>query len=226
MSDIEFPRRFSISGFYKYAVFLVYSFVLAQSFQVSSNVFIPFDKVINTIEGFENALLLLIVYFFIISGWINYYKSITINPHTENKRGIETRFGTARFCIDLVIIFLYNYLINLIPDKYYSTIFVYVFPFIFICFLIWDILRFFEYRNEGKFIGKKGERISRLAVTGIFSFVIILQAYLFNLSKPPLVTTGDISIWNLVFIISTLTIMIIYRRNTAETILSNRKKKE
>jgi hypothetical protein len=42
-------------------------------------------------EGLENAMMLLLSYFFIISGWINYFKSIKINPHTHTK-------PSANFC--------------------------------------------------------------------------------------------------------------------------------
>lgn len=46
---MELPKKLSVSDF-RYAVFIIYSFVIAQSFQVSSNVFIPFDKVITTYD--------------------------------------------------------------------------------------------------------------------------------------------------------------------------------
>lgn len=223
---MELPKKLSVSDFYRYGVFLVYSFVIAQSFQVSTNVFIPFDKVITTYDGLENAFTLLLAYFFILSGWVNYYKSITITPHTEGKYGNETRIGTSRFCVDLLIIFLYNYLINLVPTKtYHGTIFVYVFPFIFICFLIWDLLRFFEYRNIAKTEHRKGERKSRLIVTGIFLLIIGIQAYFYSIPKQPLYIAEGIVVWNFVFTITTLGIVIVYRRITSETILRTPKRK-
>ncbi len=93
-----------MSKFYKYAVFLVYSFVIAQSFLISSDIFIPFDKVITTLDGAENAFMLLVAYFFILSGWVNYYKAITILPHREKESGQATRIGTARFCVDYLFV--------------------------------------------------------------------------------------------------------------------------
>jgi len=41
---LKLPEELSASKFFKYAVFLVYSFVIAQSFQVSTKVLIPFEK--------------------------------------------------------------------------------------------------------------------------------------------------------------------------------------
>jgi hypothetical protein len=132
--------------------------VIAQSFLVSSTVFIPFQKVTTSTDGAENAFMLLLAYFFILSGWINYYKAITITPHKEEEQGNETRLGTARFCVDLLIIFLYNNLVTLIPNKiHHASIFMYILPFIFICFLAWDILRFIEYRKSGHVSESKGQ---------------------------------------------------------------------
>ncbi len=129
----------------------------------------------------------------------------------------------------VLIIFLYNYLVSLIPDtnytNYHGSIFVYVLPLFFFSFLAWDILRFFEYKNVDKGQKKevkkdKEQRVSRIIVTTTFLAIIMIQAglYAFVLPEYPL-SAGDTVISNFVFIGITLAIMIGYRLFTNEPIL-------
>ena len=74
-------------------------------------------------NGFENIMFSILIYFFIFSSWVNYFKSITINLHSD------TQLGLGRFGIDLFIIYIYYYLVSIIDNRdYHAHVFVYVLP--------------------------------------------------------------------------------------------------
>jgi len=118
---VGFPD--TLPEFYKYAVFVVFSVIIGQSFVKSTTVLIPFNRLF-TYDGFENAFMLVLVYFFIITSWIGYFQSIIRKPHTE------TKIGTARFGTDLFILYVFYYILNLVDKGAHGDLFVWAFPLI------------------------------------------------------------------------------------------------
>jgi hypothetical protein len=100
----------ALPDFYKYVVFVVVAVIIGQSFVKSTTILIPFNR-LSTYDGFENAFMLILVYFFIVTGWIGYFKSIMRKPHKE------TKIGTARFGTDLFILYIFYYMLNLVSNK-------------------------------------------------------------------------------------------------------------
>ncbi|MGB7952647.1 MAG: hypothetical protein WCF23_01595, partial [Candidatus Nitrosopolaris sp.] len=94
-----------MSEFYKYIVFVGFAVIIGQSFVKSTTILIPFNR-LSTYDGFENAFMLILVYFFIVTSWIGYFRSIIKKPHTE------TKIGTARFGTDLFILYMFYYMLN------------------------------------------------------------------------------------------------------------------
>jgi hypothetical protein len=207
---LTFPR--TLSEFYTYAVFVVFAVVIAQSFQESTAIFTPIDKLF-TYDGIENALLLIFVYFFIVTSWVVYFKAITMDPHTE------TKVGATRFGVDLFIIFLYYYLLTQIPiQAHHGDIFVWVFPIIFVTFVIWDILRYREYMRKAKEPREThANRKNRIVVTGLALLVSLVIAILYKYVIPlEKLTMHGVVVWNIVFIIVYFITIGMYRRRTWE----------
>lgn len=191
--------------FYKYIVFVIFAVVVAQSFPQSVKVFIPLTN-LRTYDGIETALVSGMVYSFIFTSWIGYFLSITKNSHKE------TKLGSLRFAIDLFIIYLFYYLLTLAADIHqHISIFELVLPAIFITFISWDIVKYFEYRHESK--EDTDERINRAIITAIFLVIIVAQAYSYMALNPisqPLIFQSN-NVWNIVFTISSIIILSLYR---------------
>jgi len=191
----------------------MFAIVIAESFPISIKIFVPFTNLL-TYNGIENALTLILIYFFIITSWIGYFSSITLNPHTQTKTGI------SRFSIDLFIIFLYYYLILLAQDiSHHGDIFVYVLPLIFSAFLVWDFLRYVEYKNvkrESK--QAHANRKNRLGRTGLVLvlFIILSLSYAYLIPLKKLTIDGNVVVWNILFIAVSFTIVFVYRWKTLE----------
>lgn len=204
MSDkIErIPER--LPDFYRYAVFVIYAVVIAQSFPLVTDIFIPYTNVLS-FDGFENALTLILVYFFVVTSWIGYFKSITHRPHSENKYGL-TRFG-----LDLFLIYQFYYMVNLIPNKsYHGDIFVWSFPAIFVTFLVWDIVKYYEFKKESKL--ERVNRKNRLVVTllTLVPFVGVAVTYYYLIPIHPLIYNTN-NVWNIIFIVISFVIIFAYR---------------
>jgi len=131
----------TLSEFYKFTIDAIYAFIIGLSFVQLDNLVTPFEKI------FQNFIPILgvgFVYFLIIAGWVGYHKSIMIQPHWG-------RFGTLRYLIDLFIMFIvYNLLLVSNPSSstMYGQIFIYLIPILFTLYLIWDMVRIFEFRKR------------------------------------------------------------------------------
>jgi hypothetical protein len=216
---LDFPH--TLSEFYTYAVFVVFAVVIAQSFLQSTAIFTPIGRLFSY-DGLETALLLILVYFFIVTSWVGYFKAITLNPHTETKLG-ATRFGT-----DLFIIFLYYYLLTQIQDKaHHGDIFVWIFPIIFATFIFWDILRYLEYKRIKKEVREAhANRKNRIVVTSLAFIVFAVMAIIYKYAIPleKLTIDGNVVVWNTVFIVASFIIIALYRRRTWERMMKRKKR--
>lgn len=163
-----------ISDFYRYGIFIVFAVVIAGSFPIFTKIFLPFNNLF-TYNGFENGLALVFTFLTILSSWLYYFKAISIDKHTE------TKIGLFRFLLDLFIVYLYYYLISQASDtQYHKDIFVYTIPVIFACYLLWDFLRFIEYKKVTKEPKRAhADRKFKLLVSGsaLGAFMIVSLVY-------------------------------------------------
>jgi hypothetical protein len=210
----EPPTETDLSKLYKYAMTVVFAVVIAESFPQSIEIFLPSNGEIVTYERFESGSGWFLAYFLVISSWIYYFRSIIIDPHTE------TRYGVARFTLDLIIVYLYYYLLILISDQpSYSVIFAWVFPVIFASYLAWDWLRYREYRASRKEAGQAhATRKNRLVITGIVLVAFVAMSVLYSVATPLVSFTiyGSHNAWNIIFIYGYLAILVVYRLKTIE----------
>jgi hypothetical protein len=200
--SLDTPKK--LSDFYQHAINVLFSVVIATTFPLTTEAFIQLTKLAN-FDNLETALTLVFVYFFIITSWVGYFKSITNKPHTE------TKLGTARFGVDIFLVYLFYYLLTLVPDNVrHDEIFMGVLPIIFGTFLLWDTLKYLEYRREQE---EARERIYRLVITlmAFAAFLFLLVLYRYLTATFTLKINEDVISWNLLFITLSFIIVALYR---------------
>lgn len=210
-TDLSSPSN--VREFYPYAVNIIYAVIITLSFEIAAKVFIPLDTPFQSYDSFLRSSALVLSYFFIISGWIGYTKSIAKRPHRESQ------LGNARFVIDLVILFLAFYLLSLTePERFESFVsvfntFIWIFPISFMAYIIWDALKYFEYRTSSE---ERQTSISRWRVTGYAFALLLVQATVYsNLAISDYyerLTWDNQSISEFPFIITSTVIIFLYRR--------------
>lgn len=153
--------------FFPFAIHIINAAIIAFSFELVKDTFIPFE-LIKTTSDQVNFIAILFVWGFLISGWLGYTNSVREKPHKE---GVV---GNSRFVVELIISFLILYLFIISEkirfDTYFGSAFVWVIPTIFGLFIIWDILKFVEYRKE---------YYVRRMLLSIFAFIAFLALDLF-----------------------------------------------
>ena len=80
-------------------------------------------------------------YILIVSSWIGYSRSTSIRPYKDTGRGI------ARFVFDLIILFEYFYLLQIIQTEHINS-FAAVVWVIFLTYALSDIIKVFEHSTQ------------------------------------------------------------------------------
>jgi hypothetical protein len=197
----------TLPDFFQHAINVLFAFVIISSFDIATHLFVPLSNLLEYVN-FERSLALIFVYFFIITGWIGYFKSITHKEHTETKLGI------ARFGLDLIIVYLYYYLVTLVVNNNYGDIFNWGLPTIVGLYVLWDILKWFEYRNDLNSETEKASRINRTLITAILLAGVLIQSYIhyYIISIIPSLLFGKIIVWEFMFIVTSIVMVLLYRR--------------
>lgn len=196
----------------QHAVNILFALVLIQSFPLATQIFTPLSNLTNYFN-IVNAMAILFVYFFIITSWIGYFKSIQSKQHSEKKSGL------ARFGIDIFIIYLYYYLVQVLIHNEvnsvdqianYSEIFLWILPIIVGAFVLWDGIKWLEHRPDSE---ERANRFNRMLITWLFFGGIILQSILYYYSQyTKQLKLGDIVIWDILFFIISFLMTFFYRK--------------
>lgn len=165
------------ASFYQNAVNIIFAIIISQSFFLATKVIIPFNNIFETDEIFLKTSALFLAYVVIISGWIGYARSITDKPHKNNRNGV------IRFLLDLLILFEFFYLLQLTTNiEYFQNEFHWVMLSLFITFLFWDMVKFFEHKTKRNIKDIQDRRkwtvvffIICLIITLVYEFIIIQQ---------------------------------------------------
>lgn len=169
-----------LNTFYRKTVDIIYAFIVGQSFLQLDSLFIPITAISDWHRLVDLAAVFL-AYFISIAGWITYHKSIVHRPHFG-------RWGNARYAVDLLILFLTYYLLRLSkPDgrTAYGETFTWLIPMLFLAYLVWDAIKFFEYRPYEK-VGTKS-----LGTTLLFGFLFLLLSFVYHSVVAALPITPD-----------------------------------
>lgn len=126
-------------GFYRNAIHFIFAIIIAQSFVIASDILIPIDGVA---ENAHRALNLILSYVVIIAGWVGYARSMSVMPHKDS------RLGALRFVLDLVILFEYFYLLQILQTSRAGAEMHLVMIVIFGTYLLWDAAKYFEYTGK------------------------------------------------------------------------------
>lgn len=197
----------TLGDFYQFAIHLIYAVIIGQSFLLASSVFVPIDKIFN-FSGFENGYALFLAYVVAVTGWVGWARSIVKSPHSENA------LGNFRFITDLVIMFLYYYLLSLADPatiNRYGDTFVWVFPSIFGAYIAWDVLKYFEYKCDVQKAIR--DRKKRLLISVYFFIAFTIQSIIFQYvtQNQQFLNWDGNSLWLEVFISSSFVLTITYR---------------
>lgn len=197
------------SGFYQYAVHLVYAIIIALSFDVAIQVFIPIQIFWQSYDHFLNGMGLLLAYVFVVSGWVGWTKSIIDRPHKINF------CGNSRFVLDLFIGFWYFYLIQLSkPENFseFNQIFTWVIPTIFGVYIIWDLAKLKEYNFKDR---EKVVRGNRVRKTLYFTILFLIVALIYSNADQNDVTINfyENNILDLIFIFISIILVLLYRKS-------------
>lgn len=187
--------------------------MLTSSFDIARDAIIPFSN-IKTCDDYVHVFAIVFVYMVLISGWVGYTKSISVRHHTN------TGLGNTRFVLDLCIAFFTFYAINLTnnSDKYkiytthYGELFLYILPIIFGLYVVWDIVKYYEYKklvNNNN--GENTINSNRLFISGISFIVICIQSIIFYLVDLIFISSINVTLIYLSFTISSFIIVIKYR---------------
>jgi hypothetical protein len=172
---LEVPKKFP--EFLQHALHVVYGVVIALSFDISRHVVIPIS---NILVMPVNTGILILGYFIIVTSWIGFFKSVKDSPHRENK------YGIMRFGVDLFIVYLFFYMVGIAdPQKDQSNhkdVFVWILPVMYGTFLLWDLLKFKEYKNERTKHRAIRKRRIKITINYFLIFLAISALYQYSIA--------------------------------------------
>ena len=183
--------------------------MIALSFAQASTIIIPFSHLVSG-QGVVSIFALVLIYFIIFTSWIGHYRSTRHWPYSTAKTGI------TRFIVSLSLLYLYYQSVNLLAGvnrQHYDDTLLYVLPAIFSGYVVYDVLKYLEYRNTAK--RERKDIGYRLIITAVFFGSFLgLSAFYYHLaivgSIIPL-ETGSIIVLRPLFIAIAVVLVIVYR---------------
>lgn len=199
--------------FFEASIHLIYAVIAATGFLIATSIYIPVQNLF-TYTGSLSAFALAFVYFFMISAWYGFFRSVQQFKHTERKLGI------SRYAIGLLNTFILYYMISLTSTKEGTDFhgIIWLLPVFFSLVVIAHIIKYFEYRhyrddeNENKRVNINLLRLT-IVTTVIFLTLFIVQAFSYDycIKNLPDLKWDAIIAWNPVFIVTSTIITGVYR---------------
>lgn len=140
----------SITKVYAMVNDVIFGFLITQSF-------LEYESILVPLSFSFNLFMLVFIYAAIVLSWVGYRKSIMKKPYK----------GSIRFFVDLLILFIYFTLLMSVGTL---SLALWAFASMFLCYSIWDILKFSEYPEE------KFSRI-KISVSGFLLSLPIAVSY-------------------------------------------------
>lgn len=207
--------------FFQFAIHLIYAIVVAHGFSLSTSVFIPITKMLESEADAFNAGALAFAFFITVSSWVGYSRSIFTMGYSNS------RFGVLRFVTDLFILFFYYLLFTLVSPDYYSnypqTFLLLVL--IFFAYLSWDTLKHKDAIQKKSKLTKRIFQRADITTWYFLGFVLLFIAYLSvtsNISSIPMLNTIHI---NSIFLAVAVVFMTGYRLRKWKPTVRRRKRK-
>lgn len=196
----------TLSEFFHASIHLVFAVVSAEGFVVARSIYVPIENLYN-FDGITSAIALIFAYFFLVTSWIGYYKSVDTYPHTETKKGI------ARYGFGLLVTFLIYYMLSLthVDNKTkYGEIF-WLLPVFFAILIIIHYIKSKEYKKELKKIDRENFEDIMVLTAAFFTIFLILAVVHHFLYDNLVFKIGDISITQIIFIFLAICFTFWYR---------------
>jgi hypothetical protein len=177
---------------------IVFGVIVGVSFTDFRDILVPISVKFETFT-------LLLAYVTVIGSWIGYHRAI-------NKKPDES---AVRFIIDLIILYLYFYLIYSITD--FFTVLA-ILPLIFGLYTIWAVTRDLAFKKRGEIVRRGviydstlGKSSSKKNTIFFILFLAQFLIYLFfgNSFQQPVILAAPLFNWLL--LISGITMLVIYR---------------
>jgi hypothetical protein len=224
----EEDEKDKVAKFYSTLIDVVYGIIISTSFLVVAQVILPVDKLMNW-NGITVAFGAFFAYYLVLSGWYGLHRSIVKKPFK-----LDTDLSKVRFGINLLIIFLEFYLVALatgliaegikidevdwsdedeVTQAYqilkgnYEDIFTGVLPSIYIAYIIWDLIKLAEYRDDLKDKVKRWMLLKRTISTAFIMAAFIVLSVAYSQYLLSMNSLDD----NLTALFISLTLVVIYR---------------
>ena len=169
---------------------IIFGVIIAASFISFREDLIPFDF------SFRN-MMLLVSYLIVVLSWVGYHKAVAEKPHK----------GWTRFAIDLVLLFLYFYLIFTENVEEFLLVTIGMF----FLYLLWVAKRKFEYPPKpGHESRLESAKIYRSLAAFIIS-TIMYNLYVIYVPTNPTWIFYDAEVIDWLAIISVLILNVVYR---------------
>ena len=168
---------------------VIYGIVIIAGFGVAIKISFPLTNLIphmdvsytfSNYNGLITAIALIFLYVLVISSWISHRKSL-------RDRVYLGFLGNVRFVLDIIILFFYSYFITFLSSdatkyngivytyfEYFGNVFLWGLPIVFSLYVIWDAIKFQEYKNHLTTPSHSGRIIPSI----IFSILFLVQALL------------------------------------------------
>lgn len=194
--------------FFEGSIHLIFAVVIAQGFTIAGQVFLPITN-LYTYSGFLSAFALIFAYFFTVTAWYGFFKSVKTFPHNQISRFTITRYGIAVFNA-----FILYYMISLTASKTtidFPALFFLVIVYFFMIILV-HLIKSVERLGINR-IGIHSRLQKTLGVTTVFLviFVIILSSYEYLIQNVPNLKWNDEVAWHPIFLAGFLGLSAWYR---------------
>ena len=160
--------------FFEGSIHLVFAVVIAQGFTIVGKIFIPIDNLFNY-NGGVSALALTFVYFFIVTSWYGFFKSVKMFPHQK-----ITKITLARYGIALFNTFILYYMITVtsIGEGLDYLIIFWLVPLYFGMIIAVHLLKFGE--REKDRIGVNNQLQKTIGISIVFFAIFIFQLHVYQ----------------------------------------------
>jgi succinate dehydrogenase hydrophobic anchor subunit len=169
-SNTDVDTKKETSEIYAHFIDILFAVVIGQSFVL-----------LNSQEGYKSWLahpaentfgiaILLLLYGLVITSWVGYHHSIRFYPIKN----------PLRFVIDIALLFVYY--IGFVNAKNFETIIMWVFPFSFLLYTLWDAVRLLEYRAHKSSLKELFKRFL-ISLSFTLGFFIIAGIYVYALKE-------------------------------------------
>jgi hypothetical protein len=157
---------------FSYVCHIIFAVIIAISYESATNILINSEKPLlsNMLYYGVWMLELLLAYLMLVSGWINYGRSMMVWQYSDGK------LGTSRFILDLIILFCYfGLIVSAGQEQELGNYFLIWFVILFVLFTVWDYIKIAEEKRSNK----KQKKSEKIFTVSFFYLILIIISIVF-----------------------------------------------